>query len=88
MYLKKQNKDNLEGSIAWLEQTINDGIDPKLNPEIVLNFLKEGSSYLSISYHIVFGETTIKSSSNSFKYLKSLSHKTLSNIVIMLPKQQ
>ena len=40
MYLKKQNKDNLEGSIAWLEQTINDGIDPKLNPEVVLNFLK------------------------------------------------
>ena len=40
MYLKKQNKDNLEGSIAWLEQTINDGTDPKLNPEVVLNFLK------------------------------------------------
>ena len=40
MYLKKQNKDNLEGSIAWLEETINDGVNPKLNPEVVLNFLK------------------------------------------------
>jgi len=40
MYLKKRNRDNLEGSIAWLEQTINDGIDPKLNPETVLDFLK------------------------------------------------
>jgi hypothetical protein len=40
MYLKKQTKINVQGSIDWLEQTINDGVDPKLNPEIVLNFLK------------------------------------------------
>jgi len=40
MYLNKQKRINLEGGIAWLEQKINKGQDPELNPEVVLNFLK------------------------------------------------
>ena len=40
MYLKKQTKINVQGSIDWLEQQIKDGVDPKLKPVIVVEFLK------------------------------------------------
>ena len=40
MYLTKQKRINIEGSIAWLEQKINKGEDPELCPEVTLRFLK------------------------------------------------
>ena len=40
MYLNKQKRTNLKGSIAWLEQKINKGENPELDPEVTLNFLK------------------------------------------------
>jgi hypothetical protein len=40
MYLKKQIKQNIEGSIAWLEQELESGAVVKLDPKVTLNFLK------------------------------------------------
>jgi len=40
MYLTKQKKNNIEGSIAWLERELKRGNKVELNPEVTLNFLK------------------------------------------------